>query len=245
MFALARFRAWIEAVGTLFHPPHCAGCESPVTALEWHCAKCRAKIERHRLKAPLCATCSEPFEGAIDGTFQCPNCSDRRYRFVCASSAFRSRDLVREAIHQFKYNGHLHLRHPLGEWLADALADERMRSPGIDALVPVPLHPRRRRERGFNQADLLAHLAGKRLQLPVEALLRRTRYTTTQTRFHRQERIENLRGAFSLTRRAEPKGRHLVLVDDVFTTGATVDECALVLRKAGAASVRVATVARG
>jgi ComF family protein len=113
------------------------------------------------------------------------------------------------------------------------------------ALVPVPLHPTRQREREFNQAEVLASLAGARLGVPVDDCLERTRYTLTQTHFHRDERFENLEGAFALRRGAEVTGRDLVLVDDVLTTGSTADACARVLREAGASSVVVITVARG
>lgn len=241
----ARLSGWLGAVSTLFHPPHCDGCDAPVERHTWLCAECVRQAELYRIRAPRCDTCSEQFEGEIGAKFQCPNCADRRFRFACSVSVLRSREVVREMLHHFKYEGRFHLRHPLGAWLAEAFDDPRLAAQPVDALVPVPLHPRRRRERGFNQAAELAREAAARRGLKVEELLRRTRYTTTQTRHARRERIENLRGAFALARRAVVAGRHLVLVDDVFTTGATVDECALVLQKAGAASVRVATVARG
>jgi competence protein ComFC len=152
---------------------------------------------------------------------------------------------VRDFIHRFKYSQHFYLRHPLAEWLAETLEDERILARGIDAFVPVPLHPARRRERNFNQAEVLARLLAPRAGKPVLHALRRDRYTTTQTRFDRHQRMENLRNAFSVRHNAIVQNRHLILVDDVFTTGSTVDECARVLREAGAASVRVVTVARG
>ena len=238
------WRGWLTALGTLFHPPHCAGCDTPTVVGEHLCPGCTAEVEKRRLRAPFCAVCSEPFDGALDGPFACANCSDRRFRFTSAVAAFRSRGLIRDLIHAFKYNGRFDLRHPLAAWLAVGLDDPRLHEPRIDALVPVPLHRRRKRERGFNQAQVLAELVGGQTGLPVENLLRRIRYTTTQTNFDRRQRIENLRGAFAVTPRVVVKDRNLVLVDDVFTTGSTADECALVLRQAGAASVRVLTIAR-
>jgi competence protein ComFC len=238
------WRGWLGALGTLFHPPHCAGCDTPTAVGDHLCAACLAEVEKRRLRAPFCAICSEPFDGAIDGPFTCPNCGDRRFRFSSAVATYRSRGLVRDLIHAFKYNGRFDLRHPLSAWLAAGLKDARLGDPHIDALVPVPLHPRRRRERGFNQAQVLAEKVAGEASLPVEPLLRRIRYTTTQTNFDRRQRIENLRGAFELAKGALVARRHLVLVDDVFTTGSTADECALVLRQAGAASVRVLTIAR-
>ncbi len=238
------WRGWLTALGTLFHPPHCAGCDTPTGADEYLCATCLATAEKSRLRAPFCTVCSEPFAGALDRPFSCPNCSDRRFRFGAAVAAYRSRGLIRDLVHAFKYNGRFELRHPLAAWLANGLTDPRMTSVTIDALVPVPLHARRKRERGFNQAQVLAELVGANAALPVEFLLRRIRYTTTQTNFDRRQRIENLRGAFALSDNAKVRDRDLVLVDDVFTTGSTADECALVLRQAGAASVRVLTIAR-
>ena len=114
----------------------------------------------------------------------------------------------------------------------------------FDAISPVPLHATRRREREFNQAAVLAEFLASRTGKPLLPCLRRTRYTTTQTRLDRQERMENLRGAFSVRHASEVIGRHLLLIDDIFTTGSTVEECSRVLRNAGAASVRVLTVAR-
>ena len=153
--------------------------------------------------------------------------------------------MVREFIHRFKYDHERFLRQPLAAWLADALDDARLRGQPIDAIVPVPLHSTRLRERGFNQALLLAERLSARAAVPLLDGLVRTRYTTTQTRLDRQERMDNLRNAFRVRQSAAVQNRHLLLVDDVFTTGSTVDECARVLRLAGASSVRVATVARG
>ncbi len=136
------------------------------------------------------------------------------------------------------------LRHTLADWLAEALDDPRIAGRSFDALVPVPLHHVRRREREFNQAEVLAELVAHKAGKPVWDALRRIRSTPTQTRLDRAERMENLSGAFVVRKPVQVRGRHLLLVDDVFTTGSTVEECSRVLLKAGAASVRVITVAR-
>jgi ComF family protein len=107
------------------------------------------------------------------------------------------------------------------------------------------LHRARRREREFNQAEVIANLLSRHAAVPVRNAIERIRYTTTQTQLDRHERMENLRGAFRVRHPRDVKDRHLILVDDVFTTGSTVEECARVLRAAGAASVRALTVARG
>ncbi|MHA3773167.1 ComF family protein [Verrucomicrobiota bacterium sgz303538] len=232
-----------SALLSLLYPPHCATCQKDTEAGVHLCTEC-AKGAR-RIKAPYCQHCSQPFDGAITGSFVCSNCTDREFHFECAVAPFLSRGVVREFIHRFKYNRHFHLRHQLSEWMELGLADERLLQVIPDALVPVPLHSARQREREFNQAEVLASLLSKRTGIPVSHCLERTRYTTTQTRLDRLKRIENLRGAFSVRHTSTVTGRHLILIDDVFTTGSTVEECARVLRAAGAASVRVLTVARG
>jgi ComF family protein len=173
------------------------------------------------------------------------NCGDLEFSFDFATSAYRSRGVVRDLIHQFKYNRQLHLRHLLARMMAEGFRDARLADRPPDAIVPVPLHPTRRREREFNQAEVLAVLAGSRLGLPVEDCLRRTRYTLTQTHFHREERFENLDGAFAMRRGMHVAGKSLALVDDVLTTGSTADACARVLKEEGASAVVVITVARG
>lgn len=232
-----------SALLSLFYPPHCALCRADTEGGVHLCADCGKGARR--IQAPFCKRCSQPFDGAITGEFTCSNCADREFHFEYAVAPFLSRGPVREFIHRFKYNRHLYLRHQLVDWMELGLADKRLQCTPAEAFVPVPLHSARRREREFNQADMLAQLLSKRSGIPVEACLERIRYTTTQTRLDRHERMENLRGAFRVRQTPQVTGRHLILIDDVFTTGSTVGECARVLRAAGAASVRVLTVARG
>ena len=232
-----------DALLSLLYPPHCALCGGDTTAGRHLCEPCLAKAAK--IEAPFCRQCSQPFDGAIESEFTCSNCEGRRFHFDCAVSRYRSAGIVRELIHRFKYERCLYLRQPLAEWLAETLDDARITAHPFDWLVPVPLHAARRREREFNQAGELARLVADRHGERVLHALRRVRYTTTQTRLDREERMQNLRNAFRVRHRRTVSGSHLILVDDVFTTGSTVDECARVLKKAGAASVRVITVARG
>ncbi len=232
-----------EALVSLLYPPHCANCGADTDGGVHLCAACAGQAKK--IEAPFCRRCSEPFDGDITGEFTCANCAGRTLHFDCAVARYLSRGVVREFVHRFKYDRHFYLRHPLTDWLAETLDDARIRAQPIDALVPVPLHSARFREREFNQADVLAELLAKRTGTPLLRALKRIRYTTTQTRLDRHERMENLRNAFRVRDTPAVQSRHLVLVDDIFTTGSTVDECARVLRAAGAASVRVVTVARG
>ncbi len=228
---------------SLFYPSFCAVCSETVGAGEQLCPACAE--EAPRLRAPFCAKCSQPFDGAITGAFTCANCADRVLHFEAAVSAYRSRGVVRKVMHDFKYGGQLHLRHQLGRWLCEALADPRLAGRRFNSIVPVPLHPARERERGFNQAELLAAKLQRHCHLPVRPLLQRIRYTTTQTQYDRRERMENLAGAFRLRRGATVQDLRVLLVDDVLTTGSTLSECAAVLKKSGALSVHAATAARG
>lgn len=232
-----------EAAAGLFFPGHCAACAVPTGPGRLLCSACRRA--RTRLEGPRCAVCSQPFGGALEPGFRCMNCGDRDLCFDFATCAYRSRGVVRDLIHRFKYDRQFHLRHLLGRMLAEGFAEARVRALGIDAVVSVPLHPAREREREFNQASVLAGIAARRRRLPLVDCLRRVRYTFTQTHFHREERFENLEGAFALRRSAAVAGKNIALVDDVLTTGSTADACAKVLKEAGASAVVVITVARG
>jgi len=232
----------IREVASLVYPPTCTICSASVGLREYLCADCEAKLGR--ILPPFCAKCSEPFEGAITTTFSCANCAHRALYFEAAVSAFRSRGIARHVILNFKYGRQIHLRHLVGRWLLAAFDDPRLRERRFDVIVPVPLHPARQRERGFNQAALLAERLGPHLGVPVRSVLQRVRYTTTQTAFDRGERIQNLRHAFRLRKNADVRKLSVLLIDDVLTTGSTLSECARVLKENGARCVYAATAAR-
>jgi ComF family protein len=228
---------------SLVYPPSCEACGAGVEHGQYLCGLCAARAAR--INPPYCEVCSEPFHGAITGTFTCQNCVGRNFHFTCAVAPYRSTGVVRDFIHRFKYFREFHLRHPLAHWAAEALQDERMIELQVDALVPVPLFRARERDREFNQATELARLIAARSGIPMRDCLKRIRNTTSQLTYDRGGRMENLRNAFKMRQNADVRGLHLVLVDDVLTTGSTLDECARVLLSGGAASVRAITVARG
>jgi competence protein ComFC len=232
----------IREVASLVYPPTCTTCSSSVGLREYLCPDCEAKLVR--IVPPFCANCSEPFDGAITTTFSCANCAHRVLHFDAAVSAYRSRGIARHVILNFKYGRQIHLRHLVGRWLLAAFDDSRLRERRFDVIVPVPLHPARQRQRGFNQAALLAERLGPHLGVAVRPVLQRVRFTTTQTAFDRAERIQNLRHAFRLRKNADVRKLDVLLIDDVLTTGSTLSECARVLKKSGARSVYAATAAR-
>src|SRR5437867_5615939 len=241
MIVLQKFELLQSAV-SLLYPPGCTICGNSIRAGEYLCDQCETKAVR--IVAPFCQKCSEPFEGAITGVFTCANCAHRRIYFDAAVAAYRGRGIVREIIHEFKYGRQMHLRHLVARWLRAALNDDRLRDLHFDVIVPVPLHPARQRERGFNQASLLAELLSAQTSSPARPFLERIRYTTTQTALDRSERMENLHNAFRLRKNADVRGLRVLLIDDVLTTGSTLSECARVLKRAGALSVHAATAAR-
>ncbi|MGI8437190.1 MAG: ComF family protein [Chthoniobacterales bacterium] len=232
----------LRALISLFYPPTCAICATSVGFEEYLCPECAAKAPR--IKPPFCDKCSEPFPGDITETFECANCAHRVLHFESAVSAFRSRGVVRNLLHQFKYGRQIHLRFPIADWLLETLHDPRLEGRRFDRVIPVPLHPARKRERGFNQAELIAELFCAHSGLTLQNTLERIRFTTTQTAFDRAERMENLRDAFRLRKKADVRGLRVLLIDDVLTTGSTLSECARVLKAAGALSVHAATAAR-
>jgi len=233
---------FIRGLASLVYPPSCTICSASVGPHDYLCADCETKLSR--IVPPFCAKCSEPFDGAITTAFSCANCAHRKLYFDAAVSAYRSRGIARHVILNFKYGKQIHLRHLVGQWLMAALDDPRLRERKFDAIVSVPLHPARQRERGFNQAALLAERVGPHLGVPVRPVLQRIRFTTTQTAFDRAERIQNLRHAFRLRQNADVRGLGVLLIDDVLTTGSTLSECARVLKENGARFVYAATAAR-
>src|SRR5437773_8898525 len=162
MIALCKLDT-LGAIVSLLYPPVCAICRANVRAGEYLCDQCEAKVVR--IVAPFCQKCSEPFQGAITDTFTCANCAHRTIHFDAAVAAYRSRGIVRDIIHTFKYGRQIYLRHLVAGWLYAALDDERLRNRRFDIIIPVPLHPTRQRERGFNQASLLAELLSAEISI--------------------------------------------------------------------------------
>lgn len=234
------WRPWVTAALDLVFPPLCPVCDGMLGAgrRDPLCGACWEGFER--IAPPWCRCCGAPL--GIEGL--CGACRGRRPGFAYARAAVLYGGLVREAIHAFKFGGRRGMANPLGDLLA-GLGLSALPGAAPDVLVPVPLHPRRARERGYDQALLLARRLERAWSVPVvaDALLRAVP-TQPQTDLDAAARRRNVRDAFAVRRPELIADRHVVLVDDVLTTGATAGECARSLYRAGAAAVGVLTVAR-
>jgi ComF family protein len=229
----------------LFYPEVCARCQDETaTAPEGFVgANCRRQVQF--VRPPFCRRCGLPFEGDITTSFDCNNCREMELHFSYARAAVVAKTVVLEAIHRFKYSRAFWFENFLaGLLLAEAVPV--LRGQKHSFIVPVPLHPLKKREREFNQAERLAAHLSRATGIPLNArLLHRVKPTATQTKLTRKERATNMHGAFAVRGGLELDGEHIILVDDVFTTGATTNDCARALCAAGAGEVCVWTVARG
>ncbi|MCB1206045.1 MAG: ComF family protein [Verrucomicrobiae bacterium] len=236
---LSRFR---QALVGWLYPPICASCEIPLDTprqllVPFLCEACEATLVP--IGDHYCQVCGQGFDGVSALPFRCGNCGDRELAIDFAVSAYRGAGPGKGLVHRFKYGKERHLARLLGTLLDEVWRDPRLSEGGPWWVVPVPLHPRRERERGFNQSRELArelvHRAPSGLVKGPVDLLRRVRETGRQARLDRKERLGNLAGAFAARKRplSLPQGDlRLLLVDDVLTTGATVSECAAILRGA-------------
>jgi ComF family protein len=226
----------LERLHHFLLPPTCLLCGAAGAAGRDLCAGCAADLPRNR---HACAICALPL--ALDQASPCRQCCSQSPDYDRAFASFCYRPPVDFLIRRLKFNGRLSHARLLGELFADARAE--CGGPWPDYIIPVPLHPLRLRERGFNQALELARAAARRFQIPLIAEgLRRIRYTTPQTRLDALARQTNPRGAFVMEQ-SRP-GARVALIDDVMTTASTVAECARVLRAGGVADIEVWIIAR-
>lgn len=226
-------------------PADCHTCGQALTddPVPFFCRRCWERITP--LEEPSCPRCHVPFASAValrhSPSHLCGSCRSRRPAFTEAWSLYPYIPPLQEAICLFKYKGKL----GLVDWLADLMLARLPPSIEADLIVPIPLHPTRLREREFNQSLFLADRLSRHLRVPLSYTnLVRVVPTDAQTTLSRRARLKNLRKAFLVTSPDEIQGKRILLIDDVYTTGTTVNECAKVLRKAGAGPVYVITLAR-
>lgn len=226
---------------SLLYPPRCLVCRA--LGESGLCAACLAQIIP--VAPPACRVCGQTIPPDADG---CLHCRLRRPAFTRARALGTYDGVLRAAIHQFKYRDRPQLAEPLGRGLA-AFAREHasdLNDLRFDALLPMPMHPVRRRLRGYNQSERLARVVGREIGLPLLTdALARTRATRPQVGLDRDARLTNLKGAFAVRRPEAVQGKTLLLIDDVATSGSSLHECALVLRACGAKAVYALTLAAG
>lgn len=219
-------------------PPRCLKCLEVVQTAHSLCSRCWS--DARFISAPYCACCGTPFEYDVPDTAICLNCARKKPPFKQARCAFAYDDFSRQLVLSFKHGDHIDLAPAMGNWMARAGGDLWA---DCDVIIPVPLHWRRQVSRRFNQSAVLAQEVSKRVDIPVRSdLLKRHRATPSQGHLSRMARQNNLKGAFNMDKNLQ--GERVVLIDDVFTTGATLLNCCEVLFKGGASQVSVLTFAR-
>jgi ComF family protein len=229
----------------IIYPTACAVCQKSLwdDPVPFFCRQCWDRLKP--IPPPTCPRCGRPFASSIalvhSPTHHCGTCRIRPSALTQTWSLFPYQTPLKEAIVLLKYRGKLSLAKPLAQAMMQTLPV----LPVIDAIIPVPLHPQRLRKREYNQSLLLADRLSHHTHIPLLlACLFRNRPTIPQTSLSRKERLRNIRGAFSVAKPADIQERRILLVDDVFTTGTTLHECAKTLRRAGSGPVYGLTLAR-
>ena len=235
--------AFRDLADVLF-PPRCHSCRKVAEKLtnDLFCPACEEKIRY--IHTPLCPACGVPYDNSEGSDHICGDCLTAPKPFAVARSVAVFDGILLEAIHAFKYRNKTGMGVGLGRMMTcDSYPGMDMQ--GYTIIMPVPLHIRRLRERGFNQSLLLAKVLSARYAIPLDFVtLRRERDTPPQTTMGRKERQANIKGAFAVADKERVREQHVLLIDDVYTTGSTLAECARVLLNSGAAQVGVLTLAR-
>ncbi len=232
----------VRSAANVVFPPRCFLCAQMIGDAGQICTDCWQDLRF--ITSPQCHTCGHPFEFSLGEGALCGGCIQEPPPYDMARSVLCYDDASRKLVTRFKFGDMLHPAEALASWMTRA-GKECLQD--ADYIVPVPLHRLRLIKRRYNQAALLAKVIAKKSTVPllVDAM-QRTRHTTPQSGLSRRQRKINVRGAFSVTalRLQQIQDKRIVLVDDVMTTGATLEACAKALKKAGAKEVRVLTLAR-
>lgn len=245
MAVFPQFPGLLRRATRFFFPIHCEMCRSPLSddSIPHFCAGCWSKLKP--MPAARCGRCDRPFVSPVATTYSpqhvCHSCVERPPSYTRAWTLYPYTPPLQDAIRLLKYQGKVSLAMPLAHLMLNTLP----RLDTIDLIIPVPLHHERLCQREFNQALLLADYIGRHLNISVSYTnLVRATSTLPQTSLSRKSRLKNLRHAFAVQRPAQLVNKRILLIDDVFTTGTTVNECAKTLRRAGSADVFVLTLAR-
>ncbi|MBC7764875.1 MAG: ComF family protein [Hyphomonadaceae bacterium] len=231
----------LERVKRLIFVPKCIFCGEvlPLSITVCLCEKCRAQAPFANDK--ICERCGKPID-MVQGDLICKTCRNEKRYFDKGISVFVYEEKPKQAIIRFKFYNKKSFARTLGSLLAQAIKD-KLTDMEIDILTYVPLHPKRLRERGYHQTKMLAHYVSEICGLPMQEVLVKTHYTPPQRTLKAAERKQNIANSFWVA--LDIKGKSVLLIDDVYTTGITVNTCAKALKKAGAKQVLVATVAIG
>ena len=229
----------------IVYPKTCLACKGKIKASsvnELVCAQCWGSIKRNL--PPFCHSCGRQLEKKNFSKNICPVCQKTQLHFDRAYAPCVYTGAIKELIHEFKYKNKDYLGPVLSRPMVDFIREYNLPMDLIDFIIPMPLHKTKMREREFNQAEILSkHIAGEFKKDVFTDILVRHRSTKTQTDLEINDRFQNVKGSFSVTTQADIKGKRLLLIDDVLTTGATSSEAALSLKNAGASIVFVLTLA--
>lgn len=235
--------SWFKSLLDLFLPPRCLKCGKVISGEAGLCSDCFNEMEF--ITEPYCKKCGYPFEMAPDGKSRlCASCARHKATpFRMLRSAVKYDEASKPLILAFKFMDHTDNAKVFASWLKFAARDILVQ--GVDVIVPIPLHYSRLIKRRYNQSALLARELSKLTGIPVnyDAVIRHRR-TKPQVQFSGHARVKNVKGAFSIKKPEQIRGKRILLIDDVMTTGSTLKECALALRQAKAKSVDTVTVAR-
>jgi competence protein ComFC len=237
------FRELFRGLTDLVYPACCILCKNNLGPLEkTHrlCFACQGQLQKNH--PPFCRHCSRPLENPNHRI--CRNCQDTTLDFDQAWCAFLFNEPMQKLLHLFKYGHKTSLRHFFSDGILSFIKDYGLDLQNYDLIVPIPLHPTRLRERGYNQSALIADMIAAELNIPVDNNhLTRIRHTPNQARLSQKERWTNIQAAFKIKPHNNFRQKNILLVDDLYTTGSTVSQAAKTLKAAGAMKVTVLTIA--
>jgi len=235
---------WYKNFLNLIYPMRCVACGEDLDPWSAHylCTEHCRRI--HLIEESACSICGRKLYTLPEGDLICANCRKTKRHFDHGYTVAIYEEVIQTLIHDYKYRGREFLKYPLRRMLCEGIR-HHVNYSDIDAIVPVPLHWRRYMRRGFNQALELVRFTSRKLNIPIlKRNLRRIRYTIPQVYLAPKERPANIKGAFRVMNPDQVRGKRLMLVDDVLTTGSTMNECAQVLKEAGAAEITVVALAQ-
>ena len=221
------------------YPPACLACQTLIAMTDTQprdmklCSICQGLFEP--IQPPVCKFCGCPTAQDVE---RCVSCHGKTFHFTCNRATFVYDELMRDLLHALKFRQNKQIAHSLGKLWAKNIAE----LPADSIIVPLPLHRAKKRERGFNQAEVMASHIAAHCSVQMEDTLIRTIDTPPQSGLHPRQRAENVAGAFAIKKGANPRGKSYLIIDDIYTTGASLNECAKVLKEAGAARVECLTL---